>query len=431
MRAFNIFRKKKPGAETVPAKPETQPQKKEQALKNPEPEAKTPGIRERLSALRKVELPRWRVPWWLRILNWREIPWWSRLIIILGMVGIGFAVWSAVQLSSAPPPTYRLDAAISPVDSGQISLSPGIDSYREGVQVNLVATPAAEYEFIGWSGDAGGASPTAAVVMNSDKAVIAHFRRIGYVLTTAVSPAEGGSISPASGTHDSGAQVTLTATPAAEYEFIGWSGDADGTGSTATVTIDSDKAVTALFRRIGYVLTTAVSPPEGGSVSPASGTYDSGAQVTLVATPAADYEFTGWSGDTASASPTFSLTMNSDKAVTALFAPTVQAIRDPMPIGISASVNVYTKVLASGSTIEGFAEISGDFKSYDRDFAWTFEIFAPEGRRIDYYRGHWVKDNHYEFNVRASLSGEYKIMVRHNSLYDKEILIKIRPMDWQ
>ncbi|MFL5958956.1 MAG: PASTA domain-containing protein [Gaiellaceae bacterium] len=40
--------------------------------------------------------------------------------------------------------------------------------------------------------------------------------------------------------------VTLTATPAAGSTFTGWSGECTGTGS-CTVTIDSDKTVTASF----------------------------------------------------------------------------------------------------------------------------------------------------------------------------------------
>lgn len=44
-----------------------------------------------------------------------------------------------------------------------------------------------------------------------------------------------------------GAQVTLTATPAAGWSFQQWEGDATGPDSPVTVTMDADKNITAVF----------------------------------------------------------------------------------------------------------------------------------------------------------------------------------------
>ena len=68
-----------------------------------------------------------------------------------------------------------------------------------------------------------------------------------YTLSTVVSPSEAGSVSPSGGEYESGDQVTLTASPASVYNFDYWSGDASGTTATITVTMDSDKSVTANF----------------------------------------------------------------------------------------------------------------------------------------------------------------------------------------
>jgi len=48
----------------------------------------------------------------------------------------------------------------------------------------------------------------------------------------------------------SNTQVTLTATPDRGYSFSGWSGACAGTQSTCSVTMSSDKAVTASFTKI-------------------------------------------------------------------------------------------------------------------------------------------------------------------------------------
>lgn len=68
-----------------------------------------------------------------------------------------------------------------------------------------------------------------------------------YKLSTTISPTEGGSVSPSSGTFDSGETFTLIATPSENYDFTNWSGDATGTTNTVSVTIDSDKNITATF----------------------------------------------------------------------------------------------------------------------------------------------------------------------------------------
>jgi hypothetical protein len=215
-----------------------------------------------------------------------------------------------------------------------------------------------------------------------------------------------------------------------EYEFVSWSEDTSGVSPTVTITMDSDKEVTANFRIIQYALTAAASPPEGGRVSPGSGTYDSGSPVTLTATPSAEYEFVSWSGDTSGVSPTVMITMDSDKEVTANFVATVQEIRLIMPSGISGSAVNYANYLERGEIIEGFVELTGEYRAQDWSFDWTFEIIGPEGRKIDYWEGHWVKDNHHDFSFKAQYNGTYRIRVRHNSLDDKDLLIKIKPKGW-
>jgi len=44
-----------------------------------------------------------------------------------------------------------------------------------------------------------------------------------------------------------GSEVTLTAVPAFGYRFLEWQGDVNGVDETVTITMDGDKAVTAVF----------------------------------------------------------------------------------------------------------------------------------------------------------------------------------------
>jgi len=143
-----------------------------------------------------------------------------------------------------------------------------------------------------------------------------------HVLTTAVNPAGSGTISPEAGAHtyNDGEVVSITASPNRGYFFSSWSGACTGSGS-CSVTMDEDKSVTANFSALpSYILTTSVNPTGGGSVEPAEGshTYYQGEIVTITASPSTGYIFSNWSGDCSGAG-SCSVTMNSDKSVTANF----------------------------------------------------------------------------------------------------------------
>jgi hypothetical protein len=180
-----------------------------------------------------------------------------------------------------------------------------------------------------------------------------------------------------------------------------------------------------------YLLSVIASPTEGGSVSPTSELYDSDSLVTIVATPADGYDFVSWSGDVSGSEPTVSIIMDSDKEAVAVFVAAFQEITIIMPEPtFSYSTATFTNTLEKGDIIEGFIEISGEFKTQDWSFDWTGEVIDPDGDTIDIFRGHWVKEPRYDLNVEITSAGEYTIRVRHKSLHEKNLLIHIRPKGW-
>ncbi len=151
-----------------------------------------------------------------------------------------------------------------------------------------------------------------------------------HVLTTAVSPAAGGTITPAAGTHtyNEGDVVNVTATPAAGYTFSGWSGDCSG-DSDCSVTMDAAKSVTANFTINTYALTVTPAGTGAGTVTSSPGGITCGATcsanfnyntaVTLTATPETGSVFAGWSGGGCSGTGDCHVTMNAATTVTATF----------------------------------------------------------------------------------------------------------------
>jgi hypothetical protein len=137
----------------------------------------------------------------------------------------------------------------------------------------------------------------------------------------------GGTTDPTPGTYsyDTGTDVAIAATPDMDYDFSYWSGDVpqgNENDNPITITMASDKSITANFVLKQYTLTIATDT--GGTTDPTPGsyTYDSGTQITITATPDSGYEFSNWSGDVSGTTNPIAITMDSDKSVTANFSAT-------------------------------------------------------------------------------------------------------------
>jgi uncharacterized repeat protein (TIGR02543 family) len=195
---------------------------------------------------------------------------------------------------------------------------PGIDSrYAKDAIILLKATASTGYRFDKWSGDVSDKVTSVSLPMNANKNITVTFIKT-YVLTTGLSPAQGGTISPAGGVYDDGASVTLTATPAAGYRFDKWSGAVSDNVTLTNITMTTDKTVTANFIKV-FTLTVTVSPADSGTISPNGGTYDTGTEVTLTATPATGFAFDHWSGDISGNVTSTNVTMDAARNITANF----------------------------------------------------------------------------------------------------------------
>jgi hypothetical protein len=73
---------------------------------------------------------------------------------------------------------------------------------------------------------------------------------VTFTLTTQVTPAGSGTVSPPSGTFDEGASITISATPSANYIFKQWTGTGSGTANPLTFQIISNSNITAEFSLI-------------------------------------------------------------------------------------------------------------------------------------------------------------------------------------
>jgi len=180
------------------------------------------------------------------------------------------------------------------------------------------------------------------------------------------------------GVYFEGEIATLTADPSFGWVFDHWEGDLTGTDNPASVTIDGDKNITAVFvqsQTTQYTLTVVDSGSGNVSLSPPGGNYDAGTIVTLTANASSGWIFQYWSGDLSGNENPVSITMDSDKNVTAVF---TQATVLPV-ISVIASTddgNVPENTLDNDLNTRWSASGDGQWIQYDLGANYTVEYLS-------------------------------------------------------
>ena len=198
----------------------------------------------------------------------------SRILFVLFTLALICSILNLASCTSTTP--HQLSTSVAPTGGGSINPSGG--SFQG--KVTLVATPANYYVFSGWGGDISGSTDPVTISMDSDKNVVASFKKITYSLQLIVSPSNSGILDPNNGNYEAGSPLTITATPATGYRFDHWGGSATGTANQISILIDNNKTITAYFTK-QYTLKLSSNPNIGGTITPSSGVYDAGTKVTL------------------------------------------------------------------------------------------------------------------------------------------------------
>ena len=131
---------------------------------------------------------------------------------------------------------------------------------------------------------------------------------------------------PDQATYAPGTVVTLTANPSTGWSFSAWSVDLSGSTNPTTITMNSNKNVTATFTQNEYTL--AVTTVGSGTVTkvPNQATYHYGDVVQLTANPAVGWSFSAWSVDLSGSTNPQNITINGNKTVTATFTQNVYTL---------------------------------------------------------------------------------------------------------
>ncbi len=137
---------------------------------------------------------------------------------------------TAAPISPEDPPrtlTINVDGV------GTAAKSPDKASYNCQELVNLAATPAQDWTFVGWSGDLTSVNPVETYQVAKSSIITATFENnLTYTLsvdTAYVGGIDGGTVDvdPVKTEYKYNDQVSLTATPTLGWSFTGWTGDLD------------------------------------------------------------------------------------------------------------------------------------------------------------------------------------------------------------
>jgi len=232
------------------------------------------------------------------------------------------------------PPTYTLTTSVT--GGGTVATNPGISQFPTQTGVLLTATPGLGYTFGSWSGDFTSTVNPLPIVMDANHSVTANFVS-APTCTVAYNIVGQGTVLPAAGTYNCGTVLHLTATPGSGYSFTSYSGDFSSTDNPADFTLSANSNITVEFDVIPLCNLTMNTTGQG-TVTPASGGYACGSTLTLQATAANGYGFSGFTGDYTGTNNPASFQINQDSTITANFVS-------------GASCTLTTNVIGSGTIV--------------------------------------------------------------------------------
>jgi uncharacterized repeat protein (TIGR02543 family) len=247
---------------------------------------------------------------------------------------------------AALPPESLVDTAASPPLGGTTT---GDGAFAPGENVTVTATAADGFHFVNWTdnGKVVGNASSYVFVIDVNHSLVANFAvnvPQWNIATSATPPAGGGT--SGGGMVDTGSSATVIATPNAGYAFANWTDGVGGieasTAASYTFTATADRTLVANFTPTPTYAVSASAAPVAGGTASGGGNHASGTSVTVVATEAPGYVFTGWKIGTAlvSSSPSYTFTVTADKTLVANFT----------AAGVAKTISTSTFPSAGGTT---------------------------------------------------------------------------------
>ncbi|MBV6501498.1 MAG: hypothetical protein CJBNEKGG_04011 [Prosthecobacter sp.] len=248
-------------------------------------------------------------------------------------------------------PAYTVSLASEPIAGGVVT---GGGSFGSGALVSAHAVPNTGYRFVNWTaaGQVFSLSPDPSFQVTGNMSLVANFAPATgtHTIATSSNPMAGGTTSGA-GSYSNGQIVTLNATPADGWLFGTWTENGTVIGFTSSLVFPAYQSRDLLatftpdFSKNYYLSITS----ENGTAirTPNQTAYTPGSTVSVKATPAVGYYFSGWSGAAAGTENPLTVTMTANKSLIANFTAAP-------PNTYTLSVNTSTRGAVSKSPDQAF-----------------------------------------------------------------------------
>lgn len=212
------------------------------------------------------------------------------------------------------------------------TLTPTFTKTYSGITtVTLTAIPATGWAFKEWTGDHAGTGNPATFEVDREETVTAVFEQIkltvnktgeGQVSATPPGGAQTPTFTEYYGTNTT---VSLTAIPEPGWAFKEWTGAISSTSNPASVLVNGDKTVRAVFEEIKLTVEKSgdgqvnVDPPDTTALPTFTEEYTGATEVTLTAMPDPGWAFVEWTGDLTGTDNPSTLLVDGEKEVRAVF----------------------------------------------------------------------------------------------------------------
>ena len=172
-----------------------------------------------------------------------------------------------------------------------------------------------------------------------------------YQLTTSAEPPEAGNITQSASEVEEGETIQITANSNEHWVFDRWSGDYSGSENPASIVMDQDKTITAIFDKRDYPLTINIEGEgtvDERVIQAKTTDYPHDTVVELTANPAEGWEFIEWSGDVNSVDDVIEIDIEGDTNVTVTF----ERMDYPLSITIEGEGEVEQEIVSTPKTTE-------------------------------------------------------------------------------
>ena len=199
-----------------------------------------------------------------------------------------------------------------------------------------------------------------------------------FNITLSANPAEGGTVS-GGGPHYEYSYCSVMATPAPGYEFVNWTEDGIEVSTSASYTfmVSGPRNLVANFQEqvTYYSIRLSANPADAGTVE-GGGSYASGSEATVIATPIQRYDFLNWTenGEVVSTNSHYTFTVTRARNLVANFGTA------PQTLSITATVDP-----EEAATVEGAGTFNyGDVVTLklDRNEDWAFQNWTEDGEVV-------------------------------------------------